>query len=384
MGASTQSISGNFDAGESYAQSFGALQNKVAYSDPLGLKSIMGQKLDIKSQDHVLVQAFNLGLKTTMSTAGGAGTAGYAMIPVYVDPMVIDTTRKWTPGIEIIPRVTNQGMYADYNIVTAKSGMAFTAVENSSLVVKDSTKDRQSTAIKFLYATGGVTGQSNKAQPSYMLQGFQPTGGTFGGFNNQSAMTSKQMEILLATRAMKELEENLLFNGNSTTSGVAGNPNGTEFDGIITLMSTTNTVAKGTSDLALKDLGTAVRYAFDDGGRPNIGFCSSAMYEDIQNLLLAKFGYLQSNVTTIWGIERITYRSICGPIPIIPSMFMSNVSGSKAIYFLDLSVVEMRVLQDLTYFDLAITRDATDFALKIYETFIIRNTSFCSSVTAVK
>jgi hypothetical protein len=72
-----------------------------------------------------------------------------------------------------------------------------------------------------------------------------------------------------------------------------------------------------------------------------------------------------------------------GDIPIVPSMFMSNVSGSKAIYFLDMQVVEMRVLQDLTYFDLAKTNDSDRFALKMYETLIIRNTAFCASVTEI-
>jgi hypothetical protein len=62
---------------------------------------------------------------------------------------------------------------------------------------------------------------------------------------------------------------------------------------------------------------------------------------------------------------------------------MLNTTGNKAIYFLDLSVIEMRVLQDLTYEKLAKTNDSDKFMLKIYETFIIRNTSFCSSITGV-
>jgi hypothetical protein len=64
-------------------------------------------------------------------------------------------------------------------------------------------------------------------------------------------------------------------------------------------------------------------------------------------------------------------------------MFLSNDSGSKCAYFLDLSVVEMRVLQDLTYEKLAKTNDSDKFFLKIYEVFIIKNTSFCSSITAI-
>jgi hypothetical protein len=100
-------------------------------------------------------------------------------------------------------------------------------------------------------------------------------------------------------------------------------------------------------------------------------------------LIQAKLGYMTSEKAVFWGFTTITYRSMVGEIPIIPSMFLSNASGSKCIYFLDLSVVEMRVLQDLTYEKLAKTNDSDKFFLKIYETLIIKNTSFCSSVLAI-
>ena len=64
-------------------------------------------------------------------------------------------------------------------------------------------------------------------------------------------------------------------------------------------------------------------------------------------------------------------------------MFMSNASGSKAMYFLDLSVWEMRVLQDLTYEELAKTADSEKFMLKIYEALICKNTAFSSSITGI-
>ena len=114
-------------------------------------------------------------------------------------------------------------------------------------------------------------------------------------------------------------------------------------------MGATNTVDKNTAALALDDINTAVQYAFDDGGRPNIGVCSSAVYSDLLALLNAKIGYLTAQQTVLWGFQSIVVQSMVGPITIIPSMFMSNTSGSKATYFLDLSVVEMRVLQDMAY-----------------------------------
>jgi len=381
-GTGTKAVGGNFNAAGAYQQSFGMLPHKTVYQSA-NLKSLATGKptfnVDLRNN---LNGAFQVGLKAHSTTSGGAGTAGYAMVPIFVDPKIIDQTRQYTPVVEIIPRVTNQGMFADYNNITAKGG-AYTRGEDAALSETNTTYDRNSTEIKFLYAVGRVTGPSKAAQPSYVLAGMQPGSGATGPFSDQSAPNAKQQEVLVKSREIRELEENLIINGNATTSGIAGNPNGTEYDGIITLMSSTNTVAKGTTALALGDMDLAVRYAFDDGGRPNFGVCSSGVYTDILGLLQQKIGYMQATSQVFWGFSTIVYHTMVGDIPIIPSMFMSNVSGSKAIYFLDLSVVEMRVLQDLTFEELAHTNDSDKFMLKIYEALIIRNTAFCSSVTAI-
>jgi hypothetical protein len=42
--------------------------------------------------------------KFTSTSIGGAGTAGYALIPVYVDPDIIDRTRREIPFIEMLSR----------------------------------------------------------------------------------------------------------------------------------------------------------------------------------------------------------------------------------------------------------------------------------------
>jgi len=148
-------------------------------------------------------------------------------------------------------------------------------------------------------------------------------------------------------------------------------------------MSSTNTVDKNTTALSLDDIQTAVRYAFDDGGRPNLAVCSSDVYTDLLKLLTQKIGYMKAEKEVFWGFTTIVLHTMVGDIPVIPSMFMSNASGSKAIYFLDMSVVEMRVLQDVTYEELAKTNDSEKFMLKLYEALIIKNTGFCSSITEI-
>lgn len=371
--AATKSIGDGFDSHSVYAQSFGSMPHGTVYADEAGMKGIgaVDKRSDIRG-------AFSNGmaqLKAHGVTSGGAGTAGYAMVPVYVDPKIIDTTRKYTPIVELVPRVTNQGMYADYNIITAKGG-AFTAGEDAALSETNTTYDRQSTAIKFLYSVGRVTGPSIAAQPSYVLAGMNPGSGATGPFQDQGSPNSMQQEVLVKTREIRELQENLIVNGNAGSDA-------TEYSGIVTLMSTTNTVAKSGAALSLDDINTAVQYAFDDGGRPNLAICSSAVYTDLLSLLTQKIGYLKAESQVFWGFTTIVLHTMVGSIPVIPSMYLTNTSSSKAIYFLDMSVVEMRVLQDMMYEELAKTNDSRKFMLKIYEAFLIKNTSFCASVTGI-
>jgi len=364
---------GKMNVDSVYAQSFGNLPNETRYYDPH-----ISMKADMRAQGNYLFETYERGkanLKALNVAGMAAGATDKILVPLYLDPLVVDTSRKFTPLVELIPRVSNRGLTAEW--VKLSKGSAFTASEDAALPEVDDTYTRSNVSMKYLYAVGRVTGPSLAAVPSFMVAGISPSGGTpEGSFGSQDAPNALQLEVIAKTREIKELEENLIVNGNATTDA-------TQFSGIITQMSTTNTVDKSTTALGLDDLDLAVQYAFDDGGRPNIGVCSSGVYTDIKKLVQAKLGYLQSERQVFWGFTTITWRSMVGDIPIVPSMFMSNVSGSKAIYFLDMSVVEMRVLQDLTYEKLAKTNDSDKFFLKIYEALVIRNTAFCSSVTAI-
>jgi len=363
------------DATSAYAQSFGNLKAGTRYFDA-------ENKVDLRAEGGYLQNCYQAGLKAMTASGMGAGTTDKAIIPIYLDPQIIDTSRKFTPAVEIIPRVSNMGVTAEWT--TLSKGAAFTAVEDAALADVNDTYTRNSKTIKYLYAVGRITGQTLAAVPSFMLMGITASGGQpEGTFGNASAPNAMQLEVLAKTREIKELEENLIFNGNATTSAISGNPDGTEYNGIIQTMSTTNAVVKGTTALSLADLNTAIQYAFDDGGRPNVAFCSSSVYTDILGLIQTKLGYMSAEKNVFWGFTTVTYRSMVGEIPIIPSMFLNNTTGSKCIYFLDLSVVEMRVLQDLTYEKLAKVNDSDKFFLKIYEVFIIKNTNFCSSVTGI-
>ena len=363
-----------------YVQSFGFLADQTLYSS-MSMKSlasgVAAYDYDLRKDMFGENNSRLAEVKSLSTTTGGAGTAGYALIPVYVDSMIIDQSRKNTPLCEIIPRRSNMGLTADYNVITAKGG-AFVAAEGASLAETNDTYNRASKSIKYLYAVGKVTGPARAAVPPYVLSGFQPEGGqAVGSFSNQSAPNAIQMEILVKSRSLKELEENLIINGNSETA-----PN--EFDGFVVQMSSTNQINKSTVAVSLEDYNTAVQTAFDKGGRPNLAVCSSSVYTDTLNLLQQRIGYMQAQQQVLWGFQSIVLNTLVGEVVMIPSMFMSNVSGSKVIYFLDLSVIEMRVLQDMTYEELAKVNDEQKFMLKMYECLIVRAPSFCASIIGIK
>ena len=360
---------GNYNCKSAYVHSFGALNDETRYSDPWN-------QIDYRPK---LKELMSIGMKALTTTAGDVGTAGYALVPIYVDPRIVDVTRKFTPLVELIPRVTNQGLTADFNKITAKGG-GYTAVEDAALPEKNDTYDRASIAIKFLYAVGRVTGQMQAAMPSYILEGFQPTGAGLGGgspFSPSGIPNAKQLEVIMKAREMRELEENLIVNGDATTYP-------TQFDGIVKLQGATeNMVDLEGAALTWDDIETAVRYAFDDGGRPKLAVGSSAAVQYVRSIIIDTFHYRPGDMggTLPFGVPAaIVLSTMVGDIPLIPSMYLSNEDAEKQIYFLDTDYIEMRVLQDMTYEDLAKTNDSQKFMLKIYECLIFRNNKFNSFI----
>jgi hypothetical protein len=217
--------------------------------------------------------------------------------------------------------------------------------------------------------------------PSYMLEGFQAQGpGLAGsGFSNASASNGIQKEVLTKARALKEGEENLILNGNKTTSYVSGNPNGTEFDGIITQQSTTN-VNTITGLMTWDGIEDTVQYAFDDGGRPNVAVMGSSAMGDLRKIMRDQFRWAGGNAGTVnYGIpSAINIETMVGPTVAIPSMFMTNTTTDKQAFFLDMNFIETRVLQDTTYEELAKEGDYRKFMIKEYIAVASRAPSFNS------
>lgn len=365
-----------------YQHSFGALGNKTRYYSPEVTINAKGQKESLNDYRIELQKFAAKGLQSIQAkalgtSAGGPGTAGTsALVPVYVDPRIVDQSRHYTPLVEMLPRVTNMGLTADYNVITAK-GSAFTANPDSALSENDDTEDRQSKSIKYLYSVGRVLGPMQSAMPSYILEGMNPTGaGNTGAsvFNTAQAPNAKQYQVLLKARAMKELEENLILNGDSSSDA-------TEFDGLITIQSTTNQNDLNSSALTWDDIEDTIEMAYTNGGRPKLGVGSSTVITDIRKILIDAFNYrpadfMGSETLPVGVPPMIHIETMVGTIPVIPSQYLSRTSGSKQLWFFDTDFIEVRVLQDMTYENLAKTNDSDKFMLKIYECVINRAPQF--------
>ena len=372
-----------------YKSSFGNMPDQTRYLDPFAggftpaeQKAGSEQKSNDyrpKLNDIMTTNMKSMEAKALGPTTGGIGTAGYALVPVYVDPRIVDQSRKWTPLVELIPRVTNQGLTADYNVITAK-GAAYTALADAALPETDDTYDRASTSIKYLYSVGRVLGPMQAAMPSYMVEGFNPSGNGMGNgsFANAGAPNAKQIEVLMKARSLKELEENLIINGDASTDA-------TQFSGIVTLQGTTNQTDLSAAALTWDDVEESVQNAFDDGGRPKLAIASSSVVTDLRKIMIDTFNFRPSDLTAgatlPFGIPaQLVLQTMVGPIPVIPSQYLSNMSGAKQIFFLDTDFIEMRVLQDMTYEELARTNDSSKFMLKIYECLIMRSIGFNSFI----
>ena len=361
------------DFKSNYAQSFGALPDRtvICGGGANDMRPLLKAKLD---------EGFkSFQTKALNTTTGGVGTAGNALIPVFVDQRIVDQSRKETPLTEVIPRVTNFGITADFNVVTEK-GAAFTAAQDASLDEANDTFKRESTPIKFLYAVGRTTGQAQAAFPSYMLEGFQPSGtalpGAGGAFANANAPNAMQIEVLLKARSIKEKEEDLIINGDASVTS-------TEFSGIVKLQGTTNVTDLTGNALTLDDIEDTVELAYEQGGRPKLAVASPSVMTDIRKLLrdTIRWPLLPGTGVIDFGVPvSVVLNTMVGPIPVIPSRFLSNVAAQRSIYFLDTDYIEMRVLLDMTFERLAKTNDSDKFMLKIYEALIFRAPNFNSFI----
>lgn len=320
---------------------------------------------------------FKKALSSTLSQFSG-GTLP-VLIPVYVDPEIVDQTRRATPLVELIPRVTNYGSYAAYNVITSIA-TAQAVAEDGALTEQNDTYVRRSVPIKILASVGRVTEFMVEASRPYLSS---------GGY-----VDALSLDVRAKTLALRRLEEAMILLGDSTANWVepvnSTTVSGTySYDGLYNLITNANSNGLGGSSsyrtdnagaaLSISAIRTGIRTARTAGGEPNLMVCDYASYDVIKSLIQDQLRYI-STTNIAWGITTLSFEGI----PIIASRFLSTTAGSgsatpydgRSLFILDTNVIEMRVLRDVTYEELAQTNLSKKFVLSVFEALVVKAPQF--------
>jgi len=341
MNANFAGVSDNFISDLAYRLTFKNLFDGTVYWDPW-------QGIDKRPELRKMLEP-DIEKAYTLTTVG-------TIVPIYVDPEIVDLTKQKTPFLDTVRRVTNRGKAAVYNRITAKPSASWLA-EDAALTESDTTYEQKTANIKFLYSVGRLTGPSIPASKEYI--------------------NALQQEIKNHSVAVRLKEEKTLLRGTTNAGDDTAiydyNANG--YDGIIKQI-TTNTTNKGGGEIDVATIRDAIRQCIENGGDPNLMVTDWRTFNKIKSLLQQNITYMDVSGTLNYGIQAINFDGI----PIMPCRNMPNTSSKRVFLVLDMSVIELRVLQDLVMEELAKTNDSYKFMLKVYEVGIVKAEQFCAKV----
>jgi len=327
----------DFDVQRSFEDSFG--ETLKISKDEFGGESVEYLNPWNKTNKLGLIKS-NMVQKASIDTqTGGVGTAGTALIPVYVDPSIVDRTIRMTPLRNLLPRRAIRGQTYDYIPLTAKGGAAWYA-ENAAISDQIDTYDRVSVAVKFLYAKGRVSGPAIASMRGFI----DPT----------------QLDLSVKTASIMEAEEDAIINGDSST-----NPE--EPNGLIQTITTNTTSVSGLPTLA--QIRAEFATSFNANGNVTLAVTDASTHNYIKGLLLDVQRQVSNPSMDMLGFGIPGAFEFDGVL-FIRDRFMPTGASVKRILFLDTRYIFMAVLQDLTYEEKASENDSTVYILKEYVTFV--------------
>lgn len=325
-----------------------------------GIKEAMDSQLDPEFK------------KAASIASAASGSTDKALIPLWVEPNIVDLTRRLTPLVELTPRVTNYTNVASYNRLTAR-GVTGWLFEDAALTESTDTYERVTVNVKYQYQVGRVTGPFQAASRNYL------------GANYIDALN---LEIMNKTKTARFIEEDTIINGNATTShagyGSVTAPNTAEFNGILNQTSI-QTTAAGSVPIDIITLRSAIRKARNANESATLGQGNPDMIvtdyktQDDLKALLQDYQRIVPNAQIAWGFQSMIFEGL----PIIPSRFAPTTTNGKIMAIMDSSTWQMRVLQDLTYEELAKTNDSYKFMIKLYETLICTAPEYNCTITGL-
>jgi hypothetical protein len=307
--------------------------------------------------------------KAASISAAASGTTDKAVIPLYVDPSIIDITRRLTPLVELIPRVTNYGRTAEFNRLKARGVGGFN-IEDAALNEADDTYERKSVAIKFAYSVGRVSGPYLAASKQYLSQQY---------------VDALNLEVMNKSKTMRFIEEDGILNGYTTSRTAYGGVTtltDAEYNGINNYTSVNSNTDRASQTIDIATLRKAIRTARTAAdsttlgqGNPDMMVTDFKTLDDIK-ALLQDYQRIVPMDKIAWGFQTVVFEGL----PIIPSKFSPTTANLKRINVLDSSTWQMRVLQDMTYEELAKTNDSYKFMIKMYEALICTAPEFNTNI----
>jgi HK97 family phage major capsid protein len=271
-------------------------------------------------------------LRKALSTL--SATTGDKLIPEVVSEGIRRFVEDASPLYSIIRKIpwsTNSYIFRELNALPTAT---FRADEASLPSRTRGTYEKRSTAMKYIYSTGEVTGPVQAA-----------TG---------NVLNALQYEIELhATALIRELERTIVNGDDSVDAD--------EFDGL--KVQITLSVNGGSVPLTLATLESA----FDlSATYPTHIITTRAHSRRINQLLQAQQRFVDST-TVAAGFRVYTYNGL----PIIPVDNDAAADLSTVVLLPDMNKVLMPVSQDITFEPLAKTKDSDDFMLKMYCTLAV-------------
>ncbi len=329
-----------------YDSQFGKMLPGTKYWDPMGWanRGILGGRDPLEKMLELAKEAEAIdenGIAKAVNVGAASAATGYAFTPLVWDRQIVDITRKFTPVIGLIPKVTNVGKTAEYYRITARGGATWGS-ETGALAESDDTGTATSANIKFLRVMGKVTGVAQDAGAHFL--------------------DAMQQQVVNKTQTMNEELEDTLINGNASTNTLRP-------DGLIVQLTSNNTDKAGAAP-TLADLDTLVTDCFYAKGRPNMLITDGYTANKLKQEMLQYVRNVDPVKMFSFGVQAIAYNTIVGELPILVSQFMPTTSGSRRVLCVSTDFIEYRVLRDVTFDRLAKTEDAEKFYLRTYRTLV--------------
>lgn len=283
---------------------------------------------------------FNFDIRKALDT--GSGSTGNVLVPEVIEPGIRMFVEQRSPLWNIIDKVPTDSYAYIYKEQNGLPVASFGAELGALPAAQNATYVERTVPIKSIYIRGELSGQIIEA--------------------SRTLVNVLDREINNSALGMVRTLEQKIIAGDSVAQ-----PN--EFDGLDKWITTTvyaDTVGNGTGtdqELTLAYLDMLIDAP--PGGEPTHFIMSKAMRRKLWSILQPQVRYLDTTEIA-GGFTVPTY----GGKPIIDLFDNASILADR-ILAPDMTLVFMPILKDLTYEELAHTRDSLDYFLKMYLSLVV-------------